>query len=65
MKTLGLVQVLSHWESRRQAAQHAALFNTIMGKPALSQLRQASRCQARLDKLIRLAERAATPRGVA
>ena len=63
MSTLGLVQVLSHWESRRQGAQHAALCNTIAGQPALSHLRQASRCQARLDKLIRLTERAAQPRG--
>ncbi len=65
MSALGLVQVLSHWEHRRLVAQHTARRHTAQGLPALAQLRQASRCQARLDKLVRLLERAATPRGAA
>lgn len=65
MNALGLVKVVSHWECRRLAALHTARCNTVAGLPALDHLRQASRCQARLDKLVRLCASASTPRGAA
>lgn len=59
MSALALIQVVSHWEIRRLQALQLARANTVVGLPALHHLRQASRCQARLDKLVRLCTRVA------
>lgn len=62
MKTLALAQVMAHWEVRRRAALAAAASATRNGRPALHHLRQSSRFEARINKLVRLVDRASTPR---
>lgn len=59
------VTVLTHWIERRRSLLAAAAFATRNGLPALQHLRAASRCEARLNKLVRLIERASFPRGAA
>lgn len=62
---MSAVTVLTHWIDRRRASLDAAEIASRNGRPALALLRDSSRCEARLNKLVRLIERASFPRGVA
>lgn len=61
----GLVQVVGHWEARRLRALDEAAAHSAAGRSALALLRESSRCEARVSKLLRLVERASAPRGAA
>lgn len=65
MNALGMATVMAHWEVRRRSALAAADSAARHGGPALQHLREASRCEARLNKLVRLTRRAAQPRSAA
>lgn len=54
--------VLAHWIDRRRSSLAAAGFASRNGLPALQHLRDSSRCEARLKKLVRLIEKASLPR---
>ena len=62
MNALGMANLMAHWEVRRRAALAAADSAARNGRPALQHLRTASRCEARLNKLVRLTQRASQPR---
>lgn len=61
MSALGLRMLLVHWECERRRFLGKAHAATQAGRPALRYLRTASRCEARLNKLARLVERASQP----
>ena len=65
MNTLGMATLMAHWESERQRFIRKAHEASTAGRPALQHLRTASRCEARLNKLVRLAQRASQPRSAA
>lgn len=65
MNTLGMARLMAHWESERRRFLDKAAENTRAGRPALTQLRYASQCEARLAKLVRLTHRASQPRSAA
>lgn len=65
MNTLGMAHLMAHWEVRRRAAVAAADSAARNGRPALHHMRDASRCEARLNKLVRLTQRASQPRSAA
>ncbi|MGS5089045.1 hypothetical protein ACVC7V_21380 [Hydrogenophaga sp. A37] len=54
--------VLTHWINRRRSSLNAAEIASRNGLPALYLLRDSSRCEARLNKLVRLIEKASLPR---
>lgn len=62
MNALGMASVMAHWETQRRDSTAQAHTCADAGRPALQHLRNASRCEARLNKLARLAEKAARPR---
>lgn len=62
MNTLGMANLMAHWEVRRRTALAAADSAARNGRPALDHMRDASRCEARLNKLVRLTRRASQPR---
>lgn len=53
--------VLTHWIDRRRASLDAAEIASRNGRPALHHLRDSSRCEARLKKLVRLIEKTSLP----
>lgn len=65
MSALGMAQLMAHWECERRRFLDKAHAATNAGRPALSYLRFASRCEARLNKLVRMANKAAQPRSAA
>ena len=65
MSALGMAAVTAHWETRRCAALAAADSAASNGRPALQHLREASRCEARLNKLEHLTAKASQPRSAA
>lgn len=65
MNTLGMATVMAHWEVRRRSALAAADSAARNGRPALHHMREASRCEARLNKLVRLTQRASQHRSAA
>jgi hypothetical protein len=65
MNVLGMATLMAHWEVRRRASLAAADSATRNGRPALHHLRDSSRCEARIAKLVRLTQRASQPRGAA
>jgi hypothetical protein len=65
MNALGMATLMAHWEVRRRSALAAADSATRSGRPALHHMRDASRCEARLNKLVRLTQRASQPRSAA
>lgn len=65
MNTLGMATLMAHWEIERRRMLDKAHEASAAGRPALPHLRTASRCEARLNKLVRLTNRAAQPRSAA
>lgn len=65
MNPIALSNLLAHWESERRRFLDKAHEATKAGRPALTFLRTASQCEARRDKLVRLANRASLPRAAA
>jgi hypothetical protein len=65
MNALGMARLMAHWESERQRFMRQAHEASAAGRPALPHLRTASRCEARVNKLVRLTNRAAQPRSAA
>lgn len=65
MNALGMATVMAHWEVRRRNALAAAESAAHHSGPALHHMRDASRCEARLNKLVRLTQRASQPRSAA
>lgn len=61
-QAVGLVQIAGHWEACRLRAIDRADVQANAGRSSLDQLRESSRCEARRDKLIRLIDRALSPR---
>lgn len=62
MNALGMASVMAHWEIQRRQSTAQARACADTGRPALQHLRSASRCEARLNKLARLTEKACHPR---
>lgn len=62
MNALGMSRLIAFWEVRRLAALDEAASASRARRPALVHLRESSRCEARVAKLARLADRAAQPR---
>lgn len=62
MNALGMATVMAHWEIQRRQSMAQAHACSTAGRPALQHLRAASRCEARLNKLARLADTAAQTR---
>lgn len=54
--------VLTHWINHRRRSLAEAAEATRYRLPALRLLRESSRCEARLKKLVRLVEKASLPR---
>lgn len=65
MNALGMATLMAHWEVRRRSALAEADRAARNGRPALHHMRDASRCEARLNKLVRLTARASQPRSAA
>lgn len=65
MNALGMATLMAHWESERRRFIDKAHKATAAGRPALQYLRTASRCEARVNKLVRLTNKAAQPRSAA
>lgn len=65
MKATTMTALLTHWENERCRFMAKADACANAGQPALQHLRAASRCEARLNKLTRLADTAAQARSAA
>lgn len=57
MTAAALTAVVSHWDLRRRMAVAAADSARTNGRPTLPLLRYASRCEARINRLIELVAR--------
>lgn len=65
MNALGMATLTAHWESERRRMLDRAHSAMAAGQPALPHLRAASRAEAHVNHLTRLAHRASQPRSAA